>query len=425
MQRPWLSIAKNCEVGKEPPCSTCRVVFAQCLATTLVVGLLLLGCEAWFPLPSANLSMALAQEMVENHEIGTHVDNTTLGMPFHLPRIRLRSSHPLHFSTSVLMVACCAYFWTQRRGRKDAVPSKSSLCDFVSMVECLTSPSDGCPWNVAKTVAQYLHYACNECDEASEVLSTLSAASASSKSDSSLVDLKSELGDVLYTVFVAVSKAARHYQFEPADACKKAVEKVRWRTPYMQQWGDGSCHVTTADEAKTVWKARKASTMISATPGTAPHSTAATDQAQQIAGMVSACEDLAFTVKCLVSLEPGGCPWTRSMSAGAMLNFCKDECRETMQELEELNAGADKANSPQALITELGDVLFCIFMAVALSSRDFGFPPLDAYESAVCKIKGRTPYISAWGDGSKVTTAEEAALVWKARKAKEQSYSKV
>merc|ERR1719353_2850808 len=83
---------------------------------------------------------------------------------------------------------------------------------------------------------------------------------------------------------------------------------------------------------------------------------------------------LLFVVEQLVALE--GCPWTRNQKAEELLQHLKDECREAMQEIQRIVAPF-QVHQAEALVSELGDIVFCIFMAIFLAARDFSFEPVE------------------------------------------------
>jgi NTP pyrophosphatase (non-canonical NTP hydrolase) len=287
----------------------------------------------------------------------------------------------------------------------------------VFTVEQLVSPSTGCPWILKKNPEDYLKFVCAESEEALVEIVEYDVGEVEYDAG----PLVSELGDVLYVALVTVAKASKTYGFDPQEVYDSAVEKIRGRTPYMAEWGDGESFAETCEQAEALWQARKKA-----------------QKAQNAAGFSTklihagtserdAREKLVFTVAKLVSL----CPWTARMNVKTMLRFLKDECQEALDEIHALSslseagnavrtpqdADANEAVLRQALVSELGDVMFDTFMAVFIAARHYGFEPARIYESAVIKIRGRTPYIAAWGDGSKVSTPSEALSVWKACKA--------
>jgi len=300
-------------------------------------------------------------------------------------------------------------------GYRAASTDGQRLFDDLSFtVERLVAPGMGCPSLAQRSAADYLRFVCMECDAALQELLHLASLGVESDVDpnqraSVQAALVVELGDVLYTVLVAVSKASQEYSVEPAAAYESAVVKIRGRTPYMPEWGDGSVAQTSA-EAAAIWQARKAQEKAVTT----------------VSGCACPPEEsgrhsLWFTVERLNA--PDGCAWTRSNSADMLLNCCKDECEEALQEIACLLGSSSEPSRRSAnhvrgaLVSELGDVLFCALMAVFLAAREQSLEVPDVIARAVQKIRWRTPYIPEWGDGSIAATAADAEAIWKARKA--------
>lgn len=195
--------------------------------------------------------------------------------------------------------------------------------------------------------------------------------------------IEAALGATLLAVLAAVSMAARSHGFDPEKAFDAAASKVQRRTPYMPEWGDGSA-ATSAVDAKSLWQQRKAQAAghelepnATLTPGGAAH------------------HRLLFVVARLTEAPSGSsarsrCPWTAGQTTASMLGFLQEECGEAQCEVEAMDnllqsGGATQAElsaGRRALISELGDVLFNILMAVAIAVRDHRVWPLDIYKAA-------------------------------------------
>ncbi|KAK3285107.1 hypothetical protein CYMTET_7273 [Cymbomonas tetramitiformis] len=292
-----------------------------------------------------------------------------------------------------------------------------TLEDVVFTVERLTCPNTGCPWNKEKSSEDYIRFVCEESQEALQEIAVLAELDTGAEDPALRRALESELGDVLYVALVAIAKAAQKFGFDPLEPYHSAVLKIRGRTPYMSEWGDGSL-VNSLSEAHEIWKSRKAeqkaTSSVEGLPPTFPPSR-------------SSQQDLVFTVLRLTAAE-GGCPWTASQTTENLLRFLCSECHESLHEFERLSKTDENSEMRcevlQLLISELGDVLFDVLMAIFLASRDYGLEPSNIYGSSVEKIRGRTPYISAWGDGTVAKSGAEAQAIWNVRKAmqKEAAY---
>merc|ERR1712232_576808 len=142
------------------------------------------------------------------------------------------------------------------------------------------------------------------------------------------------LGEVLYTSLFVLARAAICYGFDPADAYRSAVIKVRGRTPYMKEWGDGSV-ATTAEAAEAIWKSRKKEEKMRVIN--------LEKDAAEIACVSNPRDELVFTIGRLVAA--GGCPWTFVQKAEDLLCFLQGECVEAIDEIDALAAGPETRSS--------------------------------------------------------------------------------
>ncbi|CAE8728548.1 unnamed protein product, partial [Polarella glacialis] len=185
-----------------------------------------------------------------------------------------------------------------------------------------------------------------------------------------------ELGRVLRASLAAASAASRDFAFDASEPFRRAAAKVKRRTPYMSEWGDGSL-AHTPEEARNFWLQRKAGE----TPGM--------DDVTMTTASHNSPGDLLFVVERLT--DPRRCPWTRTHTAKALLRFLLDEIEEVSQEVAVLSAagagGAGQLAHFGALASELGDLLFNALMAIYLAARDYG---LDA-AALMLEAAGESP----------------------------------
>jgi len=151
--------------------------------------------------------------------------------------------------------------------------------------------------------------------------------------------------------------------------------------------------------------------------------------------------------------RPHGCPWTRSKGVADALRYVRDESFEAEAEARALAVGGDACENTEGAIVpkledELGDVVFCSLLAVALATRDCGVEPenvyvvgialawfgfqhespsvthqrdsVHRYRSITEKLERRCPYMFA-PDAPGTATLEESRRVWLATKNKERS----
>jgi NTP pyrophosphatase (non-canonical NTP hydrolase) len=121
-------------------------------------------------------------------------------------------------------------------------------------------------------------------------------------------------------------------------------------------------------------------------------------------------------------VNQGGCPWTAATSTREMIGWLESECAEIREALDAVDDSSDDATKAHAA-DELGDMLFDALMVVAAAERDYGIGGTgEPWRRSVAKIRRRTPYMAAWGDGvSQATTAAEATEHWQAAKTREKS----
>eukprot|EP00927_Polykrikos_kofoidii_P078147 TRINITY_DN75004_c0_g1_i1.p1 TRINITY_DN75004_c0_g1~~TRINITY_DN75004_c0_g1_i1.p1 ORF type:complete len:364 (-),score=47.56 TRINITY_DN75004_c0_g1_i1:111-1172(-) len=337
---------------------------------------------------------------------------------------------------SILAVSGCAFLRTRVRHRK-IVDAEKALDDLIAIVDRLAANKLASAELVQKSPIECIQRVCEESANARCVLmnETLRATSNSEWR----VKCVSELGRVLSLSLFAVEKVANTHGFDPSRAYRSAVFKVRGRTPYMPEWGDGSI-ASNATDAAAMWKARKSlmKTRACVDDGVAISSeddpectmmesaakTRDTSRRCLEWSDVSARNELIFTVERLTA--PDGCPWTSTHSAEALLRYLHDECEEAAHELQQLTVHDDSVSTwrmsavagndlegPRGiivaslrstngssqqfarvraalvdnLVSELGDVLFNVFMAVYLSARDTGFQPVDFYLGGVESLR--------------------------------------
>jgi NTP pyrophosphatase (non-canonical NTP hydrolase) len=138
-------------------------------------------------------------------------------------------------------------------------------------------------------------------------------------------------------------------------------------------------------------------------------------------------EHLVRTVSSLVqSPMNGGCPWTAEQSALDILGYLGGEVEEIR---EELNLGDESQH--QALLSELGDLLFCTFLLIRVCERDklASVNLAAAAAFAAAKVRRRAPFVfSDDGAGGQrgpfpntLLTSTEASAIWKRVKAQEKA----
>jgi XTP/dITP diphosphohydrolase/tetrapyrrole methylase family protein/MazG family protein/ATP diphosphatase len=105
------------------------------------------------------------------------------------------------------------------------------------------------------------------------------------------------------------------------------------------------------------------------------------------------------------------CPWDREQDARSIVPH-------TIEEAQEL-AEAAQRDDPEAMVDELGDVLFqVVFLSLLLEERGLG--DLNAVaEACTAKLIRRHPHVFGPDAGKREMTSEEVAAQWQEIKRRE------
>ena len=102
---------------------------------------------------------------------------------------------------------------------------------------------------------------------------------------------------------------------------------------------------------------------------------------------------------------PDGCPWDREQQLPDLRAYLLEEAHET--------AAAIDAGEPDALVSELGDLLFQAAFVASLLAEAGGPGAAEAIERSRAKMIARHPHVFG---GEELATAEEVRAVWERRK---------
>jgi ATP diphosphatase len=119
----------------------------------------------------------------------------------------------------------------------------TAMEDLVAVVDRLLAPDGGCVWNRAQTHASLARYAVEEAYELVDAIE-----------DGDPVDLREELGDVLYQVVLHAGIAEHEGLFGLDDVAATARDKMTRRHPHV--FGDE--RADTVEDVVRVWRAAKA-----------------------------------------------------------------------------------------------------------------------------------------------------------------------
>jgi MazG family protein len=122
-------------------------------------------------------------------------------------------------------------------------PDSPPIEQLKSLMEALRNPKIGCPWDVEQNFDSIAAYTIEEAYEVADAISRRD-----------MVDLKEELGDLLFQVIFHSQMAHESGQFNFDDVAQTITEKMVRRHPHV--FGDADHR--TADDQTIAWEAQKA-----------------------------------------------------------------------------------------------------------------------------------------------------------------------
>jgi MazG family protein len=105
---------------------------------------------------------------------------------------------------------------------------------------------------------------------------------------------------------------------------------------------------------------------------------------------------------------PDGCPWDREQTPAGMRSHFLEECYELV---DAVNSGR-----PEAILEELGDVLFIVVFLSVIYEEQEAFPVADMIAANVAKMRGRHPHV--FGE-TQAADVDAVLRNWEALKAAE------
>ena len=118
-----------------------------------------------------------------------------------------------------------------------------SICRLLEIMTKLRSPKDGCPWDIEQTFETIAPYTIEEAYEVADAIER-----------NDLIDLKDELGDLLFQVVFHAQMANERGAFDFNDVVDAICNKMIERHPHV--FGDAK--IVTADAQNNNWEALKA-----------------------------------------------------------------------------------------------------------------------------------------------------------------------
>ena len=209
----------------------------------------------------------------------------------------------------------------------------NSLEQLLQLMQTLRDPQKGCPWDQAQTFATIAPFTLEEAYEVADAIAR-----------EDYIDLKSELGDLLFQVVFYCQMAREQNRFDFYDVAQTMCDKLVTRHPHVF----GADEFISVPELHKQWEARKALERASkaAEKGEAQTSSVLDD-------VPLALPALARAQKMQKRAASVGFDWT---DAAPVI----DKIHEELQELAQARQQADS----DAIEDELGDVLFsCVNLA--------------------------------------------------------------
>ncbi len=199
-----------------------------------------------------------------------------------------------------------------------------SLTRLAAIMARLRDPASGCPWDLTQDFASIAPYTIEEAYEVAEAIAT-----------NDMVDLKKELGDLLFQVVFHSRMAEEAGHFVLADVVASVCEKMERRHPHI--FGTGIAAVD-AGAQKLEWEAIKAAERAAA--GTAD-------------ALISALDGVATALPALMRAE-------KLQSRAARVGFDWPNLTDVRAKVEEELHEFDTAISPAHAREEAGDLLFSV-----------------------------------------------------------------
>ncbi|HMK91192.1 MAG TPA: nucleoside triphosphate pyrophosphohydrolase [Methylocystis sp.] len=268
-----------------------------------------------------------------------------------------------------------------------------SIRRLIGIMAALRTPGSGCPWDLAQTSRSIAPYAI---EEAYEVVDAIERGDAD--------DLKDELGDLLLQVVFHARLAEEAGNFAFMDVAEAICTKMVRRHPHVfaTATADGPDAVAARwSEIKAAEKAEREARRVGAC-----------EPASLLDGVPLALPALTRAVKLQEKAGKVGFDWPSAME---VMEKLREETREVEEELARERGGAPS----QALVEEIGDLLF----VVANLARKTGVDPEQALRAANAKFERRFHHIeaalAAAGRAPQQASLEEMEALWVEAKVKE------
>jgi MazG family protein len=270
----------------------------------------------------------------------------------------------------------------------DEKDREAAIQDLIAVMRRLRNPDGGCPWDVEQTFATIAPYTIEEAYEVAEAIA-----------DDDMVQLKDELGDLLFQVIFHSQMADEAGQFDFHDVAAAVVDKMIRRHPHVfgDQDGIDSAAIQTGN-----WERQKAEER-SAKARAAGRAPSALD------GVTLGLPALLRAIKLQNRAARVGFDWP---SPVPVLDKIEEE-------IAEFKAEVAQGSAPDRMIDEFGDILF----VYANLARHYALDPEAALRQANAKFERRfrrvEVLLAAAGKSPETSTLEEMDTLWDQVKAEE------
>jgi len=229
-----------------------------------------------------------------------------------------------------------------------------TIDDLQELMARLRDPEQGCPWDRKQTFRTIAPYTVEEAYEVADAIER-----------DDLVELKEELGDLLFQVVFHSRMAEEAGEFEFAEVVDGIVRKMRRRHPHVF----GEAEVRSAGEQSNAWETQKERER---------QAKRGKKQASVLDGVALALPSMTRAEKLQKRAARAGFDWPEVDGVIAKIE-------EELEEVSEEMAGEE----PETLAGEIGDLLFaCINLA-----RHVGVDPEPALRRTNTKFERRFQYV--------------------------------
>ncbi len=256
----------------------------------------------------------------------------------------------------------------------------AALAELLGIMSSLRDPTTGCPWDREQDFASIAPYTLEEAHEVADAIER-----------QDWVQLRDELGDLLFQVVVHERLAEERAWFDFAAVAQGISEKLQRRHPHV--FARESKDATDPEILSRDWERAKASERASR-------------------GAAGALDGVALALPALTRATKLG---RRAGRVGFDWQDADAVANKVREEFAELSAARTAGASP-AVVEEFGDLLF----SVAQFGRHLGLDPEAALRAANRKFERRfasmEKALAAAGGDPAASTAADWELLWNAAK---------